>query len=96
MSAQSAAELEMAELLVKALNLEAVKPADIAPDAPLFEHENGGLGLDSIDALEISLAVQQQYGVELGSESSAASADARAIFRSLRTITDYVAPRRLR
>ncbi len=49
MSSQTAAERELAELLVESLNLEDVQPADIDPEAPLF---NTGLGLDSIDALD--------------------------------------------
>jgi acyl carrier protein len=57
-SATSAAERDMAQLLVAALNLEGVDAAAIDPDAPLFGHDAAGLGLDSIDALEIALAVE--------------------------------------
>ena len=62
---QTAAELKMAELLVEVLNLEDVEPSEIAPDEPLF---GDGLGLDSIDALEIALAISQEYGVEMKAE----------------------------
>ena len=54
MSQQTEAERELAELLVESLNLEDVDPAAIAPEAALF---NDGLGLDSIDALELALAI---------------------------------------
>ena len=59
---QSAGELELAELIVAAVNLEGVAPADIDPEAPLF---GDGLGLDSIDALEIALEISKRYGVQL-------------------------------
>lgn len=57
-------EMELARLIVSALSLE-MNPEDIAPEAPLFGE---GLGLDSIDALELSLAVSKAYGVKLRSE----------------------------
>ena len=80
---QSSFEQEMARLIVDSLQLE-VDAADIAPRDPLF-HE--GLGLDSIDALELALAISKQYGVELKSD------DARngEIFASLRSLSTYVA-----
>ena len=58
-TAPSPMEEEVARLIVSALSLE-VAPEEIAPEAPLF---NDGLGLDSIDALEIALAVSKAYGV---------------------------------
>jgi acyl carrier protein len=62
---QSAGERELAELIVSALNLEGVAPADIDPEAPLFKT---GLGLDSIDALELALEISKRYGFQLRSD----------------------------
>lgn len=86
MSAQTPDEATMARHLVEALNLQEVKAADIVPTAPLFGHATGSLGLDSIDALEIALAVQRQYGVELRSEDP----ESRSAFASLRALTEHV------
>lgn len=80
------AEREMAQLLISALNLEDLDPDAIVPDAPLFGSEAGSLGLDSIDALEIVLAIQQKYGVEL----RAADEASRQVFRSLRALSEHV------
>jgi acyl carrier protein len=88
--ALSADELVMAERLVTALNLDDIVPATIAPDAALFGSHSNGLGLDSIDALEIALMIQQHYGIELRSEDQ----QARAAFASLRSLTNYVMERR--
>ena len=90
MSVQNPEEALMARQLVQALNLQHVAPAEIAPTAPLFGHAAGSLGLDSIDALEIALAVQQHYGVELRSEDS----EMRPAFGSLRALTEYVLRKR--
>jgi acyl carrier protein len=83
MSAQTAEERELAQLLVQSLNLEEVDPDQIEPDAPLF---NTGLGLDSIDALELALAIGKTYGVQLRSDD----ADNQRIFASLRALSAYV------
>lgn len=83
MSEQTAAERELAELLVESLNLEDVDPAGIDPEAPLF---NTGLGLDSIDALELSLAISKKYGLQLRSDNE----DNRKIFASLRALSAHV------
>ena len=83
MSAQTAAQLEMAELLVDALNLEDIAASDIPPDESLF---GDGLGLDSIDALEIALAISQKYGVQMQAEDEST----RKAFTSLATLTDFV------
>ena len=83
MSNQSAAERELAELLVEALNLDEVDPATIDPEAPLF---NAGLGLDSIDALELALAVGKRYGFQLRSDNE----ENRRIFASLRALSAHV------
>jgi acyl carrier protein len=81
--AQTASEAEMAGLIVQALNLEDVTPASIEPEAPLF---GAGLGLDSIDALELALEISKRYGVQLRSDDE----DNRRIFASLRALTAHV------
>jgi acyl carrier protein len=83
MSSQTAAERELADLLVECLNLEEVDPASIDPEAPLF---NAGLGLDSIDALELALAISKKYGFQLRSDND----DNRQIFSSLRALSAHV------
>ncbi|PJK14104.1 acyl carrier protein [Lysobacteraceae bacterium NML07-0707] len=83
MSQQTPAEQELAELLVESLNLEDVAPAEIDPEAPLF---NTGLGLDSIDALELALAISKKYGFQLRSDNE----DNRRIFASLRALSAHV------
>ena len=80
---QSVAEHEMAELIVTSLNLEGVDPASIEPEAPLF---GTGLGLDSIDALELALEISKRHGVQLRSDDE----DNRQIFASLRSLAAYV------
>jgi acyl carrier protein len=80
-------ELELARLIVVALNLEDLKPEDIDPEAPLYGE---GLGLDSIDILEMSLAISKAYGVQLRSDDP----DNDKIFRSLRSLSAYVQARR--
>ena len=90
MSAQTAAEREMAELLVSSLNLEGVSPADVDPTQPLFGAQGEGLGLDSIDALEIALAVSERYGVQLRADD----ANNKKVFFSLRSLTEFVTQQR--
>ena len=87
MSTQTPAERELAELLVESLNLEDVDPAGIDPDAPLF---NAGLGLDSIDALELALAVGKRYGFQLRSDKE----ENLRIFASLRALSAHVEQQR--
>jgi acyl carrier protein len=77
---------EVAELIVSALNLE-VAPGDIEPDAPLF---GDGLGLDSIDVLEIALVISKRYGFQLRSDNE----DNLRIFSSLRALAAHVASQR--
>lgn len=91
MTAQTADERDMATLLVAALSLEHIKAAEVDPEAPLFGSQEGGWGLDSIDALEMALAIKQQYGVELRSEDETV----KNAFRSLRTLTSLVVERRV-
>ena len=76
-------EQELARLIVEALRLEGVAPEQIEPEAPLF---GTGLGLDSLDMLEISMAVEQRYGVKLRSDDP----DNEAIFASLRSLCRYI------
>ena len=87
MSTQTPAERELAELLVESLNLEDVDPSGIDPDAPLF---NAGLGLDSIDALELALAVGKRYGFQLRSDNE----ENLRIFASLRALSAHVEQQR--
>ncbi|HYJ40234.1 MAG TPA: phosphopantetheine-binding protein [Steroidobacteraceae bacterium] len=84
-SPQTAEELLMAQRLVQVLGLEHIAPDAIDPAAPLFGSAVDSIGLDSIDALEIALMIQQHYGVELRSEDVAA----RAAFGSLRLLTEF-------
>ncbi|HEX7639906.1 MAG TPA: phosphopantetheine-binding protein [Burkholderiaceae bacterium] len=81
-------ERELAELLVKALNLETT-PAEIDPTVPMY---GDGLGLDSIDILEIALEVSQRYGFELRSDDE----NNVRIFASLRSLAAHVAAHRSR
>jgi acyl carrier protein len=79
-------ERQLAELIVTALNLE-VNAAEIDPTAPLY---GNGLGLDSIDILEMSLAISKNYGVQLRSDDPANA----QIFQSLRSLNEHVQARR--
>jgi acyl carrier protein len=87
MVAQSEFEHEVARLIVDSLNLEGKDPGTIDPEAPLF---NTGLGLDSIDALEIALAISRQYGFQLRSDDG----NNAAIFASLRALSAHIATNR--
>lgn len=82
-AAQTQEERELAQLLVESLNLEGVDPAGIDPEARLFGE---GLGLDSIDALELALAISRQYGFQLRSDAD----ENRRIFGSLRALSAHV------
>jgi acyl carrier protein len=84
--AQEALEADLAGLFVQALNLE-MAPADIDPAAPLF---GDGLGLDSIDILEVALEVSQRYGFQLRSDDD----NNQKIFQSLRSLAVHVAQHR--
>ena len=92
MSAQTPEEREIAAVIVTALNLEHVDAATIDPAAALFGSPSEGLGLDSIDALEIVLAVQQKFGVELRADD----ANVSQAFASLRALTQLITERRAR
>lgn len=81
-------ERELAALLVQALNLE-LAPQDIDAEAPLF---GDGLGLDSIDILELALEVSQRYGFQLRADDE----NNHGIFQNLRTLAAHVARHRTR
>lgn len=76
-------EKELAKLIVTALNLE-ISPGEINPEAPLYGDE--GLGIDSIDVLEISLAITKQYGLQLRSDDE----NNAHIFGSLRNLANHI------
>lgn len=73
---------DVAEIIVSALNLD-MTPDEIDADAPLF---GDGLGLDSIDILEIALVISKRYGIQLRADNE----DNATIFRPLRNLTDYI------
>ena len=75
--------LELKQQIIEALNLEEMTPDDIDTDAPLFG--NDGLGLDSIDALELIVLMEKRYGIKLASP-----AEGKAIFQSVKSIAEYV------
>jgi acyl carrier protein len=74
---------ELAELIIEALNLEDIGISDIEPNAQLFD---GGLGLDSIDALEIAVAIARRYGVHLKAEDE----ETQAVFATLQSLSDHI------
>lgn len=82
-------ELEVAHTIVDALNLDDVRAEDIDPEEPLFRD---GLGLDSIDALEIALAISMKYGFQIRSDDN----DNSRIFASLRSLSQHVEENRVK
>ena len=80
-------EEEVKQVIIDVLQLEDITPADIVSDAPLFVD---GLGLDSIDALELGVAIQKRYGISL----SADSAETRNHFASVRALAAMIASNR--
>jgi len=79
---------EVAALMIECLNLE-VAADQITADAPLY---GDGLGLDSIDILEVALVVSKRYGLQLRADS----VDNQNVFSSLRSLSDYIAAQRTR
>lgn len=77
---------ELKEKIIDALNLEEMTPDDIDADEPLFGE---GLGLDSIDALELIVLLERNYGVKLANP-----AEGKAIFKNIRTIAEFVSTHR--
>jgi acyl carrier protein len=77
---------ELKQKIIESLNLEEVTPDDIKTDDPLFGE---GLGLDSIDALELIVMMEKHYGIKLADASQG-----KAIFQSIGTMADYIAKNR--
>lgn len=74
--------LELKEHIIEVLNLEDMTPADIENDAPLFGE---GLGLDSIDALELIVMMEKEYGIKLKNP-----AEGKEIFKSINVMAQYI------
>ncbi len=85
MHEQNSIEKELANMIVESLNLK-ISPGDIDPADPLFGE---GLGLDSMDALEISILVSEQYGVKLTTDNT----DVMKVFSNLRSLGNYIQER---
>jgi acyl carrier protein len=83
MQAQTEQEREVAELIVATLNLEDTDASELAPEEPLFGE---GLGLDSIDALELALAISQKYSVQLKADDK----NIQEAFATLRSLSKYI------
>ncbi len=82
-TAQTPSELRLAELIVESLNLEDIEAAEIEPEKPLF---GGEYGLDSIDALELALAISKTYGVQLKADDE----NNRHAFANLRSLNAHI------
>jgi len=78
---------ELKGLVINHLKLQGTKPEDIDNDAPLF---GSGLGLDSIDALELIVLLQQEYGIKIKNAE-----EGKSIFQSIRTIAEFVSKNRV-
>ncbi len=83
-STHTALEEEVAQLVIDTLNLEDLQATDIPPQQPLF---GDGLGLDSVDALELALALQKRYDIRIASDDK----DARRHFATLASLAAFVA-----
>lgn len=77
---------QLKKQIIEALNLEEITPEDIDANAPLF---GSGLGLDSIDALELIVLMEREYGIKLKNP-----AEGKEIFKSIASIADYVSKNR--
>lgn len=75
--------VELAELVIQAIGLEDVRADEVDLDGPIY---GSGLGLDSLDMLEVVLAIQQRYGVKIRAENP----DMKHVFSSLRSLADYI------
>jgi acyl carrier protein len=87
MTVSEAIEREVKELIISTLKLEDVTVDDIDTDAPLF---GAGLGLDSVDALELGVALHKNYGIKINSKSE----ESRAHLRSIKTLASLVGQHR--
>lgn len=76
-------ETELKQLIVASLSLEDVRPEEIVSDAPLF---GSGLGLDSVDALELAMAISRKYGVNIDANSEAN----QRVFGSVRSLAEFI------
>ncbi len=83
MQTQTVEEKELAELIIESLNLEDMNAEDIQPEDPLFGE---GLGLDSIDALELALAITQKYAIQLKADDK----NMQQAFGTLRSLNTYI------
>jgi len=83
-STHTALEQEVAQLVIDTLNLEDLQATDIPPQQPLF---GDGLGLDSVDALELALALQKRYDIRIASDDK----DARRHFATVASLAAFVA-----
>jgi acyl carrier protein len=83
MREQTEQERILAELIVEALNLEDVRPEEIQPDDPLF---GDGLGLDSIDALELALAISNKYSIQITAQDEGV----QEVFATLSKLSSYI------
>lgn len=83
MQTQTEQERELAELIVESLNIEDTNAEEIMPEEPLF---GDGLGLDSIDALELALAITQKYAIQLKADDK----NMQEAFGTLRTLNAYI------
>lgn len=79
-------KLELKEKIIDALNLVDMTPADIEDDAPIFME---GLGLDSIDALELMLLMEKNYGIRLSNP-----AEGKQVFKSINAMVEYISANR--
>ncbi len=77
---------ELKEKIIEALRLDDLVPEDIEDDAPIFKE---GLGLDSIDALELMLLMEKNYGIRLSNPS-----EGKQVFKSITTMAEYVSAHR--
>ena len=80
-------KLEIKQLIIEALSLEDTAPGDIADDMPLFEE---GLGLDSIDALELGIALRKRYQIQLAANDT----KTRAHFRTVQSLSELIEQQR--
>ncbi len=83
MSEKSPGEQKLSELIVEVLNLEDISAEEIGAEEPLF---GDGLGLDSIDALELAMAISKEYGVQLKADDD----ETRAVFENIRKLNAFI------